>query len=151
MRKILLALLLTALAPTLVLAQGPTSTQQVPTELRSSTLCQELRGTGAQTLTVPALAGQSFYVNSIEINAAATGGAAANLGTAGHVSTTGLPGSPTFGFIVASAQAAGALLANLFYPYGEPIKGAASTAITLVAPSITNVGWHLNVCGYYAP
>lgn len=143
-----LALLL-LLASSAWAQQAPTPTQQVGTELRSSTVCQEVRGTGAQTLTVPAIAGKVFYVNAIEINAAATGGAAATLGTAGHVSTTGLAGSPTFGFIAAQGQAAGALIVNLFYPYGEPVKGTASTAITLVAPSITNVGWHLNICGYY--
>jgi hypothetical protein len=151
MRKVLLAALLTVFAlATSAWAQAPVPVQNVPTELRASNVCLDSSGTGA--LTIPAQAGASFYMNSLEINAFAQAGAAPNLGTPGEVTSSGLVGSPTFGRIQASAQAAGTVIANYFYQFsGNALKGATSTAIVLTPATISNVNYHLSACGYYAP
>lgn len=155
MRKLLLGCLVVLLGASLAWAQGVVPVQQSPSELRASTVCVDTRTvSGAATVTAPAVAGQSFYLNSVEVNAFATGGAVGTLSPPPHVASTGLVGSPTFGAIVgtAAAPANGTTIANFFYALsGLAIKGQASTAVTLTAPSVTNVGYHLGICGYYAP
>ena len=136
-------------------AQGPTLIQPTPTELRASQSCAEVRGTGAQTATLTPPAGQFVYINSIEAAAFAQAGSA-GIATAASLTTTNLPGSLTLGLFGATANLAntgGTLYQNFIYTYsGNGMKSNnAGTAVTVVAPSVTNMGWHLAVCGYFAP
>jgi hypothetical protein len=95
------------------------------------------------TITIPAAAAGTFnYLLALEINmfAAALLVAAA---TPVLVTTTGITGTPTFS-LEASAQAQGTIVTRI-YQFVPPIKGsAAATAITVVAPAVTNVIWRLN-------
>jgi hypothetical protein len=149
MRGVWAVLLLLLAAP--AFAQAPV--QSVPTELRATQVCSEVRGTGAQTATLTAPSGQFLYINSIEINAMGQGGTVATTGTAASVTTTNIPGTITTGVFPLQGQAAGASIANFFYPLsGNGLKSSApGTATTVVAPSIANVAWHISLCGYYAP
>src|SRR5262245_56603527 len=134
-------------------AQGPTLIQQSPTELRASQACGEARSTGAVTATITPPAGQFVYINSIEANAFAQAGAAPTFGTAASLTTTNITGTPTFGVFPMQAQAAGNSIANFFYSLaGNGLKSSApGTAVTVVSPSVSNVGWHIAICGYFAP
>lgn len=135
-------------------AQGPTSVQGSPTELRASQVCAESRpaaGTGGSaSLTPPA--GQNLYVNSIEINAASSA-ALASFGTPASASTTNLPGTISAGVFPITGQAAGVAVGNYFYAYsGNGLKSLApGTAVTVTTPAITSVLWHISLCGYFAP
>ena len=136
-------------------AQGPTLIQPTPSELRASQSCAEVRGTGAQTATLTPPAGQFVYINSIEAAAFAQAGSA-GIATAASLTTTNLPGSLTLGLFGATANLAntgGTLYQNFIYSFsGNGMKSNnAGTAVTVVAPSVTNMGWHLAVCGYFAP
>lgn len=134
-------------------AQAPVPVQPVPSELRASTVCVESRPASgsAGSVTVPAVSGQSFYVNAVEVNATVAGAAPATLSNPAHVSATGLNGA-TFGMVPIAAQAIGTKIADYFYALsGSAMKGANSTAVVLSAPAVTNINWHISVCGYYAP
>ena len=136
-------------------AQGPTSVQNTPTELRASTVCADSRpsagSAGSASLTPPA--GNFLYVNSVEINAAASQGAAGTLSTPASASTTNFPGSITSAVFPIQAQAGGVAIGNFFYAYsGNGLKALApGTATTITTPALTNVTWHISLCGYYAP
>lgn len=136
-------------------AQGPTLVQQSPTELRASQSCSEARGTGAQTATLTPPAGQYVYINSLAAGAFTSGGTVA-ISNPASLTSTNLPGSITFGLFGATAttsNAAGILYQNFIYSFsGNGLKSsAAGTAVTVVAPSVTNLGWHIALCGYFAP
>lgn len=136
-------------------AQAPTSVQQSPTELRASQICNEARGTGAQTATLTPPAGQYVYINSLEAGAFAQGGTVA-ISAPASLTSTNLPGSITFGLFGATtttSNGAGAVFQNFIYNFsGNSLKSAAAgTAVTVVSPSVGNMGWHLALCGYFAP
>ena len=84
-------------------AQGPTSVQQSPTELRASQSCNEQRGTGAVTATLTPPAGQYVYVQSLEAGAFTQGGTVA-ISNPASLTTTNLPGSLTIGMFGATAN-----------------------------------------------
>jgi hypothetical protein len=130
-------------------AQAPI--QNVPTELRASQNCSEVRGTGAQTATLTPPAGQYVYIASLEANASASAGSV-GISTPASLTTTNLAGV-TFGMFGTNSGAAGTSIANNNYSFsGNGFKSsAAGTAVTVVAPSVTNMQWHLALCGYFAP
>lgn len=135
------------------LAQAPV--QNVPTELRASQVCSEARGTGAQTATLTPPSGQYVYVQSLEAGAFTVGGTVA-ISVPASLTSTNLPGSITFGLFGATANTsntAGTVYQNFVYSFaGNSLKSsAAGTAVTVVAPSVTNLGWHIALCGYFAP
>jgi hypothetical protein len=146
------ALVLLLLA-TPAFAQAPV--QHVPTELRASQVCSDSRpaagSAGSASLTPPA--GQFLYINAIEINAAASTGTAGTLGTPASASTTNIPNTATLGVFPIQTQAAGVSIGNFFYALsGNSLKSsAAGTAVTVTTPALTNVAWHISLCGYYAP
>lgn len=131
-------------------AQGPTRIQADPQELRASETCAEVRGVSPQTATIPARSGYYFYVNFIDMQAYAVGGAVQS-GNTGHLTSTNLPASVTFAAIPLTGQASGSVLVNSQYPLaGFALKSSApGTAVTVVAPTVTNMHIHLHVCGYY--
>lgn len=140
-------------------AQAPI--QSSPTELRAAVTCSDTRpaaGSGATaTLTPPA--GQFVYVSTIEANAAASAGTP-TLSTPASLTTTNLPSTFTMGFFPfpnagspLGPLTAGMLSVNQVYSFsGNGLKSnAAGTAVTVVAPAVTNAAWHLSLCGYFAP
>lgn len=135
-------------------AQGPTSVQGSPTELRASVTCAESRpasgSAGSASLTPPA--SQFLYVNSIELNAASSA-ALGSLGTPASASTTNLPGTISAAMFPVTGQASGVSIGNYFYAYsGNGLKSSApGTAVTVTTPAITGVLWHIALCGYFAP
>lgn len=131
-------------------AQGTVPVQNIPQELRSSQVCVEVRGVSPQTATIPAQASNYFYVNFIDLQAYAVGGAVQS-GNTGHFTTTNLPGTITLSAIPLTGQASGSVLVNSQYPFsGFGTKALApGTAVTVVSPTVTNMHVHLNVCGYY--
>src|SRR5262245_50260112 len=137
-------------------AQGPTSVQHSATELRAGQVCSDSRpaagSAGSVSLTPPA--SQFLYVTSVEINSAASGGAATPpLGTPASATSTNLPGTFTIGAFPITGQSAGVAIANYFYPFsGNGLKSSnAGTAVTITTPAITNIAWHIALCGYFAP
>jgi hypothetical protein len=132
-------------------AQAPI--QQSASELRASQNCSEAKGTSTQTVTLTPPAGQFVYLGSLEANASVTTAAAQTISTIASLSTTNLPGSITFGAFPGQGQAAGTSIANFNYSFsGNGLKSAnAGVAVTVVAPAVTNVQWHLALCGYFAP
>lgn len=137
---------------TVAYAQGPTLIQNVPSELRASQVCSEVKGTGAQTATLTPPAGQFVYIASLEANASASTGSV-GISTPASLTITNISGSPTFGMFGTNSGAAGTSIANFNYSFsGNGLKSAAAgTAVTVVAPSVTNLQWHLALCGYFAP
>jgi len=136
-------------------AQGPVLIQNTPTELRASQNCNEARGTGAQTATLTPPAGQYVYIQTLEAGAFAQGGTVA-ISTPASLTSTNLPGSITFGLFGATtttSNGAGAVFQNFVYNFaGNGLKSAAAgTAVTVVSPSVANLGWHIALCGYFAP
>jgi hypothetical protein len=137
------------------LAHAQAPVQQVPTELRASQVCAEARGTGAQTVTLTPPAGMFVYLNSLEANAFAQGGSV-GISTPASLTSTNLPNSPTFGMFAGTSNlvnTAGTQMGSYFGSFsGNGMKAAAAgVAVTVVAPSVTNMGWHLALCGYFAP
>ncbi len=132
-------------------AQAPV--QQSPTELRAAQTCNDQRATGANTATLTPPSGQFLYITSLEANAAAQAGTLAAFGTAASLTTTNIPVTVTFGVFPIQAQTAGVAVGSYFYTFGgSGLKtNAPGTATTVVAPSVTNLGWHLALCGYFAP
>jgi hypothetical protein len=134
-------------------AQAPV--QSVPSELRASQVCADSRSAaaagGSVSLTPPS--GNFLYINSIEINAAASTAAAATLGTPASATTTNIPGTPTMGAFPIQTQAAGVKIGDFFYALsGNGLKSSApGTAVTITTPAVTGVAWHISMCGYYAP
>lgn len=152
MRRVLLAIALAVLVASPAFAQT-VPVQNVPQELRSSSTCIDTRPAAgaAATATVPAQQGQSFYVNSVEVNASVATAALTTASSAAHATTTGL-GGITFGMFAIAAQAAGTKLDSLFYALsGFGVKGANSTAVVVSTPAVPNLNWHIGICGYYAP
>jgi hypothetical protein len=133
-------------------AQAPI--QNVPSELRASQNCSEVRGTGSQTATLTPPSGQYVYLASLEASAFAQAGTA-GVSTPASLSSTNLNGI-TFGLFAGTStqnNTAGSPVANFNYSFsGNGLKSsAAGTAVTVVAPSVTNLGWHILLCGYFAP
>jgi len=136
------------------MAQGPTSVQHSPTELRAGQTCSESRpssgSAGSVSLTPPA--SQFLYVTSVEINGASSA-ALGSIGTPASATTANLPGTFTMGVFPVTGQAAGVSIGNFNYPYsGNGLKSSApGTAVTITTPAITGVLWHIALCGYFAP
>jgi hypothetical protein len=152
-QSLLVALAVLLLVAAIAHAQAPV--QQVPTELRASQVCAEARGTGAQTVTLTPPAGQFVYLNSLEANAFAQAGSV-GISTPASLTSTNLPNSPTFGMFAGTSNlvnTAGTQMGSYFGSFsGNGMRSAAAgVAVTVVAPSVTNMGWHLALCGYFAP
>lgn len=102
-------------------------------------------GTGV-TVTLPAVASQFHYINTIEVTAYT---AAARIGSATPVlvTSTNLSGSPVWDF--SSADAIGTVELK-FFTFPAPIKSSTvNTNTTIVCPATTSVIWRINV-SYYA-
>lgn len=102
-------------------------------------------GTGV-TVTLPAVASQFHYINTIELTAYT---AAARIGAATPVlvTSTNLPGSPAWDF--SSADAIGTVELK-FFTFPAPVKSSTvNTNTTIVCPATTSVIWRINV-SYYA-
>lgn len=119
--------------------------------------CAQATGTNSaqQTITIPAPSGsQSVYLDYISASIYGTA-AIATSATIPVVTTTGIPGSPSWPFATAgqSTTAAGAVVqaAGLTGPLGIPIKSIASTAVTVVGPAaVATYFQYLTVCYHVA-
>lgn len=102
-------------------------------------------GTGV-TVTLPAVASQFHYINTLEITAYTS---AARIGAATPVlvTSTNIPGSPAWDF--SSADAIGTVELK-FFTFPAPVKSSTvNTNTTIVCPATTSVIWRINV-SYYA-
>ncbi len=101
-----------------------------------------------ETTTCTPNAGQFFYIAGIAFDACtdATGTAT----TPTTFTTTGITGSPTFGFAIAATAE---ICQHWSVPFATPLKSAAAgTAITVVSPSqATHNAYQATVFGYSAP
>jgi len=101
----------------------------------------------AVTLTLPLVAGQFHYINSLDITMYNT---AARTGTATPVTvtSTNLPGSLAWTF--PSAGAIGTIT-QIFPPLSEPLRSsAAGVATTIVCPATASVIWRVNATYFTA-
>lgn len=128
------------------LASGPGSAVAAPlfAERAPNDLGVSAVGAAAAALTVtlPAVAGQFHYIDTIEITlyatTAGTGGA-----TPSTVTSTNLPGNTAWTF--PSGRAIGTNY-NYVLSANSPIRsGAAGTATTIVCPATTGALWRVNV------
>ncbi len=143
----LLAILLGLSLLCTVPSVAQTLVQQSATDLTAATIAGTSQ-TSAATITIAAVAGQSFYLTGIDITNCA-GASAVTAAAPTNITTTNLPGSPKW--MVGSGATAG-LCQTESFAYTKPIKSGASTATTFVLPTFaTNQTINVNVFGYYAP
>lgn len=121
-------------------------TNQIGTigELRASLLCVTATAalTTATTATLPAVASAFHYITNISITAYS---AAARTGSATPwvVTSTNLPGTPSWTF--STAGAIGTNETQTFFPTTPLRSSTVNTATTIVGPAATSVIWRITV------
>lgn len=152
MKKFVFAFVLFGLAAAAVIAQQAqpaTVVQHVQTRLDSATRV-DTNVTSASTTTLTPNAGESVYVEEVDVHSCA-GGSAVTAAAPTTVTTTNLVGSPAF--TVASGATAGVCTQTLVVQYPFLLKSQTpGTAVTFVMPTFaTNQTVRLNVAWRSAP
>lgn len=147
----LFSLLSILLVSSLALADGNVSPNgATPVTVASSqaaTTCVEsnVAAGSAIAVSIPGVAGQYFYITSIEITLIAI---AAPTATLTPVTSTNVPGSKSFRLAMQAAVGT----ASMFLTYATPLKtSVAGTATTFTGTVLANVSENMSVCGFYAP
>jgi len=129
MKKFCLLFLILAIA---AFAQGPTNVQRVAQRLDAG-LMTATSATSAATLTLTPLAGQYVYLYSMYVTNCA-GGTAVTAAATTSITTTNLPGLPSW--LMGSGVAAGSCVQRLTMNYPNGFKSSvAGTAVTIVLPT----------------
>jgi hypothetical protein len=141
------AVLVSFAVPSFAQAPAAQSTPVVQTgqSAQAATSCYSLDAASGSA-TAPAQSGKSFYITWVDINVGATGTITAVAPI--KASTSGLIGTaPTFGLF----RADGATIGQVGNPvFGNLlIKGQVSTAVSITGGAVTNLVWHITMCGYY--
>lgn len=143
------ALIVIAL-PCLAQQTGGTQTSQQAQHYDAAVQCNSLdAASGSATLATPQ-SGYSWYVTWIDVNVGATGTVTAAAPV--KATTSGLVGSPTFGLFRSDGMTIGMVGAPVFGSFGNGgLKGIANTAVSVTGGAVTNLVWHMTICGYQAP
>jgi hypothetical protein len=149
MRKVfsILALFIVFASPCFAQAPAAQSTSVVQTgqSAQAATACYSLDAASGSA-TAPAQSGKSFYVTWLDINVGGTATVSAVAPV--KASSSGIIGTaPTFGLFRADAMTVGQVGAPLFG--NLLLKGQVSTAVSITGGAITNLVWHITMCGYY--
>lgn len=149
MKKLLLALALLIAIAAPVFAQAPaaqsTPVVQTGQSAQAATVCYSLDAASGN-VTAPAVSGKAFYMTWLDINIGASGTITA--AAAVKVTSSGIAGTaPTFGLFRSDGATLGMVGAPMFG--NLLIKGIASTAVVLTGAAVTNLVWHITMCGYY--
>lgn len=134
-------------APTFAQAPASQSTPVVQTgqSAQAATACYSLDAASGSA-TAPAQSGKSFYITWLDVNMGATGTIVAAAPV--KATSSGIIGTaPTFGLFRDDAATIGQVGAPLFG--NLLIKGQVSTAVSITGAAITNLVWHITMCGYY--
>jgi hypothetical protein len=148
-KHIVLALaFLLALSPS-VYAQAPaaqsTPVVQSGQSAQAATTCYSLDAASGSA-TAPAVSGKSFYITYIDINVGGSGTVTAAAPV--KATTSGIIGTaPTFGLFRSDAMTLGQVGNPIFTSL--LIKGQVSTAVSITGAAVTNLVWHITMCGYY--
>jgi len=151
MRKLLLATIVAMIAVSAIAQNtGGTQTSQQAQHSDAATRCVSLdAASGSATLSQPD-SGNSWYVTLVEVNVGATGTVTAAAPV--KATTSGITGSPTFGLFRSDAMTIGMVGAPTFLTFGNGgLKGQSNTAISVTGGAVTNLVWHITICGYQAP
>jgi hypothetical protein len=151
--KKLVALTLFLLAA-VVLADGnvptntPGATAVAVTANQAATTCVSNAAAAAAqaTATVPAVAGQFFYVTMLEIQ---YGAIAAPTATLLATTSSNLPGSPTWN----DAAPAATFQHDLVIPFMVPLKSSVVGTATVITGNtgVASISQNIKLCGFYAP
>lgn len=118
------------------------------TSMQAATTCiTAAAAAGSQaTATVPALAGQFFYVTHLDIAYSAIAAPAATLMAA---TTTNFPGS----FTVSQPMQAAVGDNQRLFAFTTPVKSAAAGTATVVTGNagVASISQNIRICGFYAP
>jgi hypothetical protein len=126
---------------------GATPVTQTSTDLRSATVCASVdAASGSATLTPPA--GQSVYLQSVELNVGGSGTVTAAAPI--KATSSGLAGTPTFGLFRSDAMTLGQVGNPVFIAFPNGLRGLTNTAVSVTGGAVTNLVWHITICGYYA-
>lgn len=152
MRKFLALAFLALASPAFAQTPLVPLVQQSSQRLDAATTC--FSGTNYNTVntqstaTISASAGQYFYITWLYLAAAsdATGSANTNL----NFTSTGIVGTPQWGYSLAATASAGIVVQN--GPLTTPIKTAQPGQVaTIVSPAATlHTGFAIVACGYYS-
>jgi hypothetical protein len=149
---IILAIAVIALAlPCFAQQTGGTQTSQQAQHFDAAVQCASLdAASGSATLAAPQ-SGYSWYVTWIDANVGATGTVTAAAPV--KATTSGLAGTPpTFGLFRSDGMTIGMVGAPVFGSFGNGgLKGLANTAVSVTGGAVTNLVWHITICGYQAP
>ena len=147
LRLLLIAVML-LLGAVPAFAQAPV--QQSSTLLDTATSIAYINGSTNtwQSVTIPAISGQSIYIKWVQLRVCTNG-----TGTAQNQQwfyATNIPGAPQYAYSIAASASICQDVHNLSYPSG--IKVAASTAATFTSPgAAVNNSYHMQIGYYYAP
>lgn len=148
-RSLVLAAVLLTLACVPAFAQAPaaqsTPVVQTGQSAQAATACYSLDAASG-SVTAPAQSGKSFYMTWLDINIGASGTITAAAPV--KATSTGIIGTaPTFGLFRSDGATIGQVGAPLFG--NLLLKGQVSTAVVITGGAVTNLVWHITMCGYY--
>lgn len=127
---------------------GGTQTAQQASHYDAAVTCNSLdAASGSATLTPQS--GMSEYITSIDINVGATGTVTAAAPV--KATSTGLSGTPTFGLFRSDGMTIGQVGAPVVLMFPNGLKGQLNTAVAITGAAVTNLVWHITVCGYQSP
>lgn len=149
MKQLLVAFVL-LLVSSSAFAQGTpaaqaTSVIQTGQSAQAASVCYSLDAASGN-VTAPAVGGKSFYITFLDVNIGASGTITAAAPV--KLTSSGIAGTaPTFGLFRSDGATLGMVGAPVFGSL--LIKGLANTAVVLTGAAVTNLVWHVTMCGYY--